>query len=109
MSKQYRVEWLETARREFYQIIDGRAEVSTAAALGILERMEQTANSLTMFPERGRLIPELAALRNRTYRELQVSPFRLLYRVDPDKVVVLGVFDGRRNLEEVLLDRVFRY
>ncbi len=109
MTRRYRVEWLETARRDLYQIVDNLAEVTPGAALRALERIEKAADSLVILPERGRLIPELAALSNRNYRELQIPPLRLLYRVDADKVVVLGVFDGRRNLEEVILDRVFRY
>ena len=109
MSSQYRVEWLETARRELYKIVDELADHSPAAALRTLENLEKAAESLSTLPARGRLIPELAAFSNRFYRELQLPPHRILYRVDADKVVVLGIFDGRRNLEEVILDRVFRY
>ncbi len=109
MSQRYHVEWLETARRELHQIVDDLADVSPGAAFRTLESVERTAESLVTLPRRGRLIPELKALSNRYYRELQIPPFRLLYRVDADKVVVLGVFDGRRNLEEVILNRVFRY
>ncbi len=43
----------------------------------------------------------------RGYRELQIPPYRLLYRIELGRVLVLGVFDGRRNLEDVLLQRVF--
>ncbi len=109
MSKRYRVEWLESARRELHEIVADLAEKSPGAALRRLESIENTADSLATIPERGRWIPELAALSNRSYRELQIPPFRLLYRVDADKVVVLGLFDGRHDLEEVILSRVFRY
>ncbi len=109
MTKRYRVEWLETARRELHRVVDDLADVSPGAALRTLEGIENAASNLVTLPNRGRLIPELAALSNRFYRELQVPPLRLIYRVDVDKVVVLGVFDGRRDLEEVILDRVFRY
>jgi toxin ParE1/3/4 len=44
----------------------------------------------------------------RTWRELVVRPYRLVYRVGSDAVVVLAVFDGRRDLEDVLLDRLVR-
>jgi hypothetical protein len=40
------------------------------------------------------------------YRELQIPPWRLVYRVYDDKVVVLGIFDSRRNLEDVILSRL---
>jgi plasmid stabilization system protein ParE len=37
-----------------------------------------------------------------------VRPYRLIYRVERDTVTVLAVFDGRRDLEDVLLDRLLR-
>ncbi len=50
--------------------------------------------------------PQLAALQIRLYRELQIPPYRLLCRVYEDLVVVLAVFDGRRDLEDVILERL---
>jgi toxin ParE1/3/4 len=44
----------------------------------------------------------------RRRRELVVSPYRLVYRVGSDAMVVLAVFDGRRDLEDVLVDRLRR-
>jgi hypothetical protein len=35
-----------------------------------------------------------------------IAPYRLVYRADADRVLVLGVFDSRRNLEDVLLSRL---
>ena len=59
-------------------------------------------------PERGRVVPELAAVGIRTYRELVVEPWRLVYRITEKTVYVLAVLDGRRNIEDVLLDRLVR-
>ena len=42
------------------------------------------------------------------YRELLVDPYRLVYRVESARVVVVEIFDGRRNLEDLLLDRLLR-
>jgi toxin ParE1/3/4 len=40
------------------------------------------------------------------YRELIVKPYRLIYRVDGNDVWVIAVFDGRRDLTDVLLWRL---
>lgn len=40
-----------------------------------------------------------------TYRELIVPPWRIIYKVDDLKEWVFAVIDGRRNVEDVLLDR----
>ncbi|HZX40211.1 MAG TPA: hypothetical protein VFE93_00150 [Myxococcaceae bacterium] len=37
-----------------------------------------------------------------------VRPYRLVYRIGSGAGVVLAVFDGRRDLEDVLLDRLVR-
>jgi toxin ParE1/3/4 len=44
----------------------------------------------------------------RSWRELVVKPYRILYRVSSDTVTVLAVFDGRRDLEDLLLERLLR-
>ncbi len=102
------VEWAEVARRDLYAIIEYLSAKSPAAALATLERVEERAAALETLPRRGRWVPELAKLLHvRGYRELQIPPYRLLYRIELGRVLVLGVFDGRRNLEDVLLQRVF--
>ena len=42
------------------------------------------------------------------YRELIKAPWRVIYRIDGNTVYVTSVFDGRRNLEDLLLERVSR-
>jgi hypothetical protein len=37
-----------------------------------------------------------------------IRPYRLVYRVEADTVTVLALFDGRRDLEDVLLERLLR-
>lgn len=61
-----------------------------------------------MLPDRGRMVPELASLDIKAYRELIISPHRLMYRVEPRRVLVVAVFDGRRDLGDVLLARLVR-
>jgi plasmid stabilization system protein ParE len=84
------------------------ADRSPQAALSTLDRLERRASSLTTLADRGRLVPELGRLRIRDYRELVVSPYRILSRVHGTRVLVLAVVDARRSLEDVLLDRLIR-
>jgi hypothetical protein len=37
-----------------------------------------------------------------------VRPYRIVYRIEGDTVTVLGVLDGRRDLEDALLERLLR-
>jgi toxin ParE1/3/4 len=54
------------------------------------------------------VVPELQRLQMREYRELNIAPYRLIDRISGHLVLVLGVFDSRRNLEDILLERLGR-
>ena len=40
------------------------------------------------------------------YRELIEPPWRIVYRIESESVLVLGVLDGRRDLKSLLLERL---
>ena len=51
---------------------------------------------------------ELASLDVVNYRELLVLPYRIVYRIEKPKVFVLAVLDGRRDLRQLLSERLLR-
>ena len=104
----YAVEWANAARDDLQAIVDYLADDDVHVALQVMDRIETTAGTLTTVPLRGRIVPELAAFGIRTYRELILKPWRIIYRVAEETVYVLGVLDGRRNMEDLLLDRLVR-
>lgn len=106
--RRFRVRWAEVAVRDLEEIVSYVAVDSQANAILMLERIEGRAASLESSPTRGRVVPELAHFGMRTWRELVVRPHRLVYRIEGDTVTVLAVFDGRRDLEDVLLERLLR-
>jgi toxin ParE1/3/4 len=108
ITSRFEVFWAETAIRDLEQIVDFVAQEAPMAAQKLFERLTERALTLEGLPARGRLVPELARLEITTYRELIVKPFRLMYRIDDARVLVVAVFDGRRSLEDVLLSRLIR-
>lgn len=103
-----RVVWAEAAVRDLEEVISFIAADSPLNARRVLDRLQRKARSLETSPYRGRIVPELMRFGMRTWRELVVRPYRLVYRVGRDAVVVLALFDGRRDLEDVLLERLVR-
>ena len=103
-----RVRWTRSARRDLEGIVAYLADRSPQAALSTLNRLEARAKSLTTLADRGRIVPELGRLHIRQYRELVVAPYRAIYRVAGARVWVLVVVDARRNLEDILLERLIR-
>jgi len=73
----------------------------------IFRQIRYRSETLATMPLRGRIIPELFAIGIDGYRrELVIHPYRLLYRIVERSIFVLGLFDSRRDLEEVLFERL---
>jgi len=103
-----RVRWTETARVDLERIVDFIAEDSVKNAVAVLDRLEERAEALRLAAERGRVVPELQVVDVLQYRELIERPWRIIYRIEPDQVIVLAVLDGRRDLHSLLLERLVR-
>jgi len=102
------VEWTRTATLDLEAIVNYIAEDDIGTAVSILSRLEEAAAALVRLPSRGRIVLELADYGIQTYRELVSSPWRIIYRIAGKKVIVLAVLDSRRNLEDLLLERLIR-
>ena len=106
--RRFRVHWAEVAVRDLEEIVAFLAVDSEQDAERLLRRIENRAATLQSSPARGRVVPELARFQMHTWRELVIRPYRLVYRIEGDTVTVLAVFDARRDLEDLLLERLLR-
>ena len=106
MNKKYEVIWSNVAENDLKKIIEYIADDSPSVALKIFKNIKQKAAGLYMFPERCRIAPELRDQEILQYRELIISPWRILYRISENNVYVLSVLDSRRNIEDILLKRL---
>lgn len=89
-------------------IIDYIAADSPESASQILLALQKRAQTLATQSMRGRIVPELLAVDVRQYRELIERPWRIVYRIETSRVIVMAVLDSRRDLESLLLDRLSR-
>lgn len=108
MSKKYHVQWAAAARGDLQQILSYIAADSPGNALNILKKIRQKTASLYTMPDRGRIVPELKDQGIHLYREIMVPPWRILYRITDTTVFVVSVIDSRRNVEDILLDRLVK-
>jgi toxin ParE1/3/4 len=106
--RSFRVQWAEAAVRDLEELIGYIAADSPLNAERILDKLKRRAGTLESAPSRGRVVPELAHFGLRSWRELIVKPYRIIYRIDESTVNVLAVLDGRRELEDLLLERLIR-
>jgi plasmid stabilization system protein ParE len=102
----YNVVWAPNAIRDLDEILDYVAATRSAdEAERLYLKIVPRIDSLSRFPRRARLVPELKRFGVHEYRELVVSPYRILFRIIGQVVAILGVLDGRRELSELLLNR----
>lgn len=106
--RQYAVSWSQEALRDLDEILAYIAIDSPEAAERVLDGLEKRASSLERSPDRGRVVPELARFGVRAFRETVVRPYRIVYSIHDRTVVVLAVLNGRRDLEDILFDRLIR-
>lgn len=91
---------------ELYDYIEshdapGRAEY-------VLEQLEKAFSSLSENPARGAWPKELLGVGLREYREIFFKPYRIIYRVMAEKVYVLVIADGRRDMQTLLQRRLLQ-
>ncbi len=103
-----KVIWTETANRDLNEIIEYIANNSIEIALEKFYKIRDSVKPLDKFPEQGRIIPELKNENIMKYRELIISPWRLMYKIEEKKIYIMAVLDGRRNIEDILMKRQLR-
>jgi toxin ParE1/3/4 len=76
------------------------------AAKDMIMLLRKACESLSQMPERGHVPPELARADNYEYRQIIVKPYRIIYQVVDSSVFIFGIIHGRRNVDEVLRQRL---
>jgi len=74
----------------------------------VFQKLKDTCLSLISFPDRGHTPPELERINLFNYKEIHFKPYRIIYQIIENKIYIHCVFDGRRDLQEVLENRLFR-
>ncbi len=106
MKRAREILWAAVAEKDLLGIVKYIAEEDARAALRILNRIKAGTAKLGHSSERGRIVPELLKHGISRYREIVIRPWRVIYRIEAENVYMLAVIDGRRNVEDVLLERL---
>lgn len=80
-----------TGIREWYSSQDV-PEVGGRQVAAIIERVEQ----LAAFPDSGKMVPEFEVA---WLRELELPPYRIIYKRDPDVVTIVRVLRSERLMD----------
>ena len=95
------------AAADLLEIVDWIAgHDAPAKAARVLDQIEKVIVGLARFPLRGAHPRELLELGAREYRETSFKPYRIIYRVAGDRVLVYLMADGRRDMQALLARRL---
>jgi toxin ParE1/3/4 len=107
--KKIQIVWTEIATGDLERLAAYLSEEAPIRAAAVIDRIVDRVESLSQSPGRGRIPPELRTTGEQTWRELQESPWRILYRVvDESRIEIHAVLDRRRDLQDVLMERLLR-
>jgi toxin ParE1/3/4 len=97
----------EDAVRDLEEICDYIAlHDAPGKAEHVLGQIEKAFMRLSESPERGSYPKEMLALGSREYREVFFKPYHIIYRIAGERVYVLLIVDGRRDMQSVLQRRL---
>jgi toxin ParE1/3/4 len=103
----YDVLLTEGAEHDLASIHEHLAETEgDRAAERLLQRLIEVAGRLSEFPERASHSGELLALGIREYRQVMMRPYRIIYRIIGQQVVITVIADGRRDMQSLLARRL---
>ena len=105
----FQVRILAEAEEDLFEIFSYvAAEDSPRAGLALVDHLEGACMSLATLPNRGRIPPELRAVGIQDFREIFFKVYRIIYRVEKAAVYIYAILDGRRDLTDLLLERLLR-
>ncbi len=106
-AKIFEVELSQGAEDDLETIHNYLAENRSASdADAFLDEFVDRINSLEQFPLRGAIPNALEPLGIREFRQILLGPYRIIYRVIANKVFILVVADGRRDMQALLERRL---
>ena len=98
---------VEGAEQDLEAIHDYISEFDCVAnANYVLDELVVVVGSLSKSPERGSYPKELVGLGIKEYRQIFFKPYRVIYRVTGNQVIIYLIADGRRDMQSVLARRL---
>ena len=94
-----RLGWSPEATEDIEAIASYIARDSPWYARAVAAKIVETAETIPDFPKIGRIVPEIG---NPSIRERFVYSYRIIYRIEAEKILVAAVIHGSRLLQPFL-------
>jgi toxin ParE1/3/4 len=98
--KSRKIIWTPQSQEDLREIRNFIARNAPITASAFIRRLRLSVNRLREFPESGQIIRETG---NPNIREVFHGSYRIIYRIDLDRLYILTVFHGARLLDDTSL------
>lgn len=95
------VVWSIPAKQDLRAIHDYIKLESDFYAKKVVDEIIELSESLKSYAERGRIVPEID---EENVRELFIYSYRLLYEIVDNKITILAVIHGKRDISSFTLN-----
>jgi addiction module RelE/StbE family toxin len=103
----YAVEFTTGARQDLLKIYRYiKSAGSPEAAKKMHEQLSKACSRLSKNPERGNVPSEIEDLNELLCRQIVTKNYRIIYQIIGKVVVIHGIIDGRRNIRELMRQRL---
>ena len=103
----YDVIWSKDAGNELIEIISYiKYNTGKITAEKIYTKILNEVNRISKNPERRRISPLLREFGINYIHQFNISPWIVYYKVENNKMEIISIIDGRRNLEEILYKKI---
>ena len=93
-----KIVWTDPAVEDLELVKEFISRGSEFYALRFVTNIFDAVENLVHFPTRGRRVPEAD---DDTIREIIYFPYRIMYRIKPDRIVILTIIHGARDVGAV--------
>lgn len=94
-----RLAWSPEAIEDIEAIASHIERDSPWYARAVVSKIVETAETIPGFPAIGRIVPEIG---NPSIRERFVYSYRIIYRIESQRILVAAIIHGRRLLQPFL-------
>ena len=93
-----KINWTEPAILDLESIRDYIARDAEYYATQFVKKIIEAIENLRKFPMIGRLVPE--AEQEKNIKELLFHNYRIIYRIEEERILILSVIHGARDLSQ---------
>jgi toxin ParE1/3/4 len=95
--KSRKIIWTPQSQKDLCEIRNFIARNAPITATAFIKRLRLSVSRLREFPETGQIVRETG---NPIIREVLYGPYRIIYRIDTDRIFILAVFHSARLLDD---------